>query len=298
MDEQHFARLSREILGFFDDPAVDELLINGAGSACLVASGRLSLAEAPFKSVAELALWCQNWARRLGVRLDPVVGAAGGSFQGHSFRWHCVLPPIAPDGPLFSLRRHRFELLNLSSFRLTSEQLGLIKEAMVRRSNLLICGPTGCGKTTILASLLKEFAPDERVIIVESLPELPLPTPYSARLIERQANLEQIGAVSLERLLRESLRLRPDRLVVGEVRGPEAKVFCEALMSGHEGVMATIHAASPSDAMAKLSYLAGMSSRSSSSPQWAGVPIEVLLMRRGVPPGVESLTKEAFVPSA
>jgi len=295
MDDQYFTKLSDEILGFFDDLSVDEVLINGTSSVCLVTGGRYALRSVPFQSPVELAVWCQTWARRQGVRLDPLVGAIGGSFQGHDYRWHSVLPPIAPDGPLFSLRRHRFNALDIHSFALTAAQILAIKAAMMRRANLLICGPTGCGKTSILAALLRAFAADERVIIVESLAELPLPTPYSVRLIERQANLEQIGGVGLERLLRESLRLRPDRLVVGEVRGPEARVLCEALMSGHGGVLATMHAGSPAEAVAKLRFLAGMSTFTSPSQRWEGAAIEVLQMQRGAPPHVESLTREVLV---
>ena len=298
MEARQFEQLTREIMQFFEDSDVDEVLVNGVASACAVQGDTLKAISASFESIKDLTLWSQHWARRLGVRLDPLVGAAGGSFDGQNYRWHCVMPPLAPDGPLFSIRRHRFDQLDLSRFEVDSDTLSKLEESMIKRANILICGPTGSGKTSVLSTLLRTYAGSERVILVESLPELPLPTPFSARLIERQANLEQVGAFGLDRLLREALRLRPDRLVVGEVRGAEAAVLCEALLSGHQGVMATIHAATSSEAVSKLGMLAGLTLRASSASRWCSIPIGVLKMQRGCPPRLASLSQEVIVPSA
>jgi pilus assembly protein CpaF len=146
-------------------------------------------------------------------------------------------------------------------------------------------------------ALLRRFAADERVVLVESLAELPLPSPCSVRLLERRPNLENIGAVSMTRLVQEALRLRPDRLVVGEVRGGEANALCQSLVSGHQGVMTTLHADNPEDAIAKLVLLAGSSSGRRSSPVWAGTLLQVIMMGRGTPPRLLSVTEQRFVPS-
>ena len=285
------------LMTFFSDPAVDELVVNGGCGVWLVLGDSLRAATSPFVHSEEVAMWAQELARHNGIRLDPLCGAAGGSLRDEAFRWHCVLPPLAPDGALFSLRRHRFDSLCLSDFRSSPGATEQLCGVMERRESLLIAGPTGGGKTTLLAALLRLHAASERVILVESLSELPLPSLCSVRLLERRPNLEGIGAVSLTRLVQEALRLRPDRLVIGEIRGHEAGAFCEALMSGHQGVMSTIHANNPSDAIARLSFLASSGGLRGAPHAWPGLELHVAMLERGMPPRLVSVSSHRFVPT-
>jgi pilus assembly protein CpaF len=286
-----------DLMTYFSDPAVDELVVNGGCGMWLVRGDRLRAASSPFAHAEEVAMWAQELARQQGIRLDPLCGAAGGSLPEQAFRWHCVLPPLAPDGTLFSLRRHRFDSLCISDFRACPNLMEQLRGVMQRREGLLIAGPTGSGKTTLLAALLRLHAASERVILVESLSELPLPSPCSVRLLERRPNLEGIGAVGLTRLVQEALRLRPDRLVIGEIRGHEAGAFCESLMSGHEGVMSTIHASNPDDAIARLSFLASSGGLHRAPTAWPGLELHVAMLERCIPPRLVSLSSHRFVPS-
>ena len=297
MEPQRQQYLLEHLLRFFENPQVDEVLVNGAASLWLVIANELVSRTNPFSSATELARWAQIFARSQGVRLDPVCGSAGGSFQEGVYRWHCVLPPLAPDGPLLCLRRHRFKDLQLHSFQADGSLLAELQTYMASRGNLLVAGPTGSGKTSIMAALLANHAQHERVVIIESTAELPLTSARAVRLLERRPNLEQVGAVPLELLLREALRLRPDRLVVGEVRGAEAGALCEALLTGHSGVMATIHASNAPDALVRLSLLAEGNRRASPIAGWEVMAISVLMMARGQPPALQSLTHHRFVPS-
>ena len=297
MDKARFFTLMSALMTHFSEPEVDELVVNGGCGMWLVIGDSLRSSISPFAHAEEVAMWAQELARHHGIRLDPLCGAAGGSLPEQAFRWHCVLPPLAPDGALFSLRRHRFDSLCLSDFRASPEVLEQLHGLMEQRESLLIAGPTGGGKTTLLAALLRHHAAKERVILIESLSELPVPSLCSVRLLERRPNLEGIGAVSLTRLVQEALRLRPDRLVIGEIRGHEAGAFCEALMSGHEGVMATIHANSPSDAIARLSFLASSGGASRAPNAWTGLGLHVAMLERGTPPRLRSVSNHRFVPS-
>ena len=275
----------KRFLDVFQDPEVDEVLINGSAAAWSVsATGAKALAP-PFSSPDALSDWLFAFAEEQGVRLDPVVGSAGGSWQDDTFRWHAVLPPLSRDGPLVSLRRHRFDAIALEHFDGREGTLLGLREVVRRRTALLIAGPTGSGKTTLLAALLREFAPTERIVSIEALPELPKLSPYAVRLVGRPANLQGHGAICLERLVAEALRLRPDRLVIGEIRAGEASAFVDATRAGHGGVMATIHAASTLDAIKRLKTLSG-------GLDCDGLGICVAVLSRGAPPRVETVVTQ------
>ncbi len=283
-DSPEFEAVWQDLLAFFADPTVDEVLVNGTHGLWLVQAAGLTGRPSPFASTAAFSGWLLALARREGVRLDPLCGAAGGSLMQESFRWHCVLPPLSQDGPLFSLRRHRFDVLSLCDFAAAPAVLAAVAAAMTARSCVLVAGPTGAGKTSLLVALLRAYAAAERVVIVEALAELPRVSAACVRLLERRANLENIGEVGMARLVSEALRLRPDRLVVGEIRGSEARVFVETLGTGHGGMMATIHAGSVEEALARLRCLAGPD---------GGVTrpaLHVVLVERGCPPRIRSLT--------
>jgi pilus assembly protein CpaF len=154
---------------------------------------------------------------------------------------------------------------------------------------ILIAGPTGSGKTTFLAAFLQEFCHLERTVILEAIPELPAPGPHGINLCERIASLEGMGAVSLERLVAESLRLRPDRLVFGEIRGREARAFWEAISSGHQATIGTIHAASADEARSRLAFLAASHGAPMIQEVSQAGAMGVIVLERGNPPRVVSV---------
>lgn len=272
----------RRLLAAFDDPSVDEVLVNGAHGAWAVGAAGTRSVSSPFGGEDELCDWLLAFAERREVRLDPVVGAAGGSLGDGDLRWHAVLPPLSRDGPLLSLRRHRFGQVRLGDFAGDPIDFARLREAMRRRVPLLIAGPTGSGKTTLLAALLKAEAAEERLVVIESLAELPRLSPYAVRLVARPPGLGGEGAVTVARLLAEALRLRPDRLVIGEIRDAEARAFVEAARAGHGGVMATIHAATPDEALRRLASLGG-------GIDCGDLPLVVAVTARGRPPRLVAL---------
>jgi pilus assembly protein CpaF len=272
----------------FSDARVDEILINGT-RGLFVSRGGPSFQEAPspFDDALVMTRWIQELAMRQGTRLDPLEPASGGSLEQGRFRWHAVLPPISQDGPIFSLRRHRMETLTLGDFEFDDQFLTSLERLLRERRSVVVCGPTGAGKTSILAALLREYAARERVVVLEDVPEIASISTSWIRLCARRASVEGQGAITLERLLAEALRLRPDRLVVGEIRGPEAAPFLQAMLSGHDGALTTIHAGSAEEAFERLALLA-----SQAIPEARALlrhlreqnKLAVLVMTRGCPP--------------
>ena len=297
MDGSQFKVIEETLFANFDRSEVDEILVNGDRGLWVVIGDRLELGFSPFSSLAQLAAWAQEMARRNGVRLDPICGSGGGSLQQNNFRWHCVLPPLTPDGALLAIRKHRFTQIGLDDFVASPETAAALRVIASTRCHLLIVGPTGSGKTSMMSAILSEYAEKERVVLVEALAELPLPSPCSVRLLERRPNLDNIGAISMTRLVQEALRLRPDRLVIGEVRGHEVAALCEALISGHGGVMATLHANDPDDALARLEVLASGSGWSKAARSWRGIDLSILMMSRGIPPKLTGIYQRHFVPT-
>ncbi len=184
-------------------------------------------------------------------------------------RVHAVLPPISTTGTLISIRvprRERFTIDGLvSGGSVSPQQAAILRSAIARRLNLLVTGAAGAGKTTLLAAMLAESSPDERIVLIEDVAELRVDHPHVVGLQARQSNLEGAGAVGLRQLVREALRMRPDRLVLGECRGAEVQDLLSALNTGHDGGAGTLHANSLADVPARLEALgalAGMSDRS------------------------------------
>ena len=287
-----FTRSVQErLMAHFADPEVVELLVNGVRGCTLIrASGESDQVASICKDPGELMRGVQGFARDQGVRLDPLQPAAGGEWRGAvgagdiHVRWHCVLPPIAPDGPLVSVRRHRFTTLLVDDFAISPEFRARIDEWLIGRRPLLVCGPTGAGKSTFLAALLGKYAKSERVLILEQIPELPCHELKWARIVARPPNFEGRGEFTLSRALEESLRLRPDRIVVGEVRGVEASALVHAVISGHDGVMATMHAGSVTDACLRLRTLLP-------AVESVVARFGIIVLARGVPPRVVAMSE-------
>lgn len=198
-------------------------------------------------------------ANAAGRRLDDAVAWVDAALPDGT-RLHAVLPPIAPDGPLLSLRvlGRRTPTLDelIVSGTIPGELLATLRSIVDCRLSFLVTGGTGAGKTTVLSALLSMVAPRERLVMVEDTPELQPRHPHAVRLLARPANVEGTGSVSLDDLVRQAMRMRPDRVVVGEVRGPEVVDMLAALNTGHEGGCATVHANAARDVPARVEALA------------------------------------------
>ena len=264
-------RLRAELLGagplqpLLDTPGVSDVLVNGPGSVWVDRGRGLERADVALGDPAEIRALATRLAAAGGQRLDdasPVVDAR----LPDGTRLHAVLPPIAPDGALISLRVLRgtaFRLEELVACRsLAPPVVDVIRALVARRANLLVSGATGTGKTTLLSALLSLVPPTERIVCIEEASELSPDHPHTLRLLVRRPNVERAGEVDLAALVRTALRMRPDRIVLGECRGQEVREMFTALNTGHEGGCATVHANTVHDVPARLEALgalAGMS---------------------------------------
>ncbi|MFP5377594.1 MAG: CpaF family protein [Acidimicrobiia bacterium] len=234
------------------DPGVTDLLVNGDGSVWVERGGVLVATGRRLRR-PEVELLIERIVTPLGLRVDrssPVVDAR----LPDGSRVHAVVPPVAVDGPCLAVRRFSVRPLPLTAW--CSEPVAeLLAAAVTAGWNVIVAGGTGAGKTTLLNALAGCASPAERVVTVEDAAELRLPQPHVLRLEARPPNAEGVGEVALRDLVRSALRLRPDRLVVGEVRGGEALDLLQALNTGHAGCLATVHANGPADALRRLETL-------------------------------------------
>jgi pilus assembly protein CpaF len=265
--EEIAARIVRDSVGLgplevlLADPAVEEVMVNGPGAVYIERGGRIEATDVAFADEEELRNAIERILAPLGRRVDelsPMVDArlADGS------RVNVVIPPLAIDGPLVSIRRFGArrpgpdELVARGT--LTVAQRRSLETAVVGHRSILVSGGTGSGKTTLLNALSSFIDPGERVVTIEDAAELRLQQPHVVRLESRPAGVEGRGEVAIRDLLRNALRMRPDRIVIGEVRGPEALDLLTALNTGHDGALSTVHANSPADALSRLETLALM----------------------------------------
>ncbi len=236
------------------DPTVDEIMVNGSRGTFVERAGRLEAVPMHLDDVGIRRLIDRILAP-LALRIDqasPIVDArlADGS------RLHAVIPPLAIDGPCLTIRRFGARDLTLDAFGLDEAGQEAVRVLITRGANVVVAGGTGSGKTTLLNALGGLLASEERIVTIEETAELRLPQPHVVRLEARPANAEGAGAVSVRELVRAALRMRPDRLVVGEVRGAEALDLIQALNTGHDGSISTVHANRPVDALRRLATLA------------------------------------------
>lgn len=241
------------------DTEVTDVLVNGPSEVWVDRGSGLQRSPVGFPDTASVARLAQRLAAAAGRRLDaaqPTVDAR----LPNGVRLHAVLPPISPVGPLISLRVARPRAFTIDELRdratVTTEVADLLRATVRKRVTFLVTGGTGSGKTTLLSSLLGEVAPPERIVLVEDSGELRPTHPHVVRLEARHANVEGTGQVDLRELVRQALRMRPDRLVVGEVRGAEVVDLLAALNTGHDGGCGTVHANSPEALPARLEALA------------------------------------------
>lgn len=257
------------------DNTVSDILVNTYKQVYIERHGMLERTAIRFQNDEHLLRIIDKIASSVGRRIDessPMVDArlADGS------RVNAVIPPLAVDGPILSIRKFSIDpytskdLLNFKS--LTPGMVDFLRSAVKSRINILVTGGTGSGKTTLL-NVLSGFIPDsERIITIEDSAELQLQQPHIVRMETRPSNIEGKGEVVQRDLVKNALRMRPDRIVVGEVRGGEALDMLQAMNTGHDGSLSTIHANSPRDALTRLEHMVGMS----------GVPIPALVVRQQI----------------
>ena len=234
------------------DPSVSEVMVNGGGAVWIERAGRLEQVECHVEEDETLRL-IERVVAPLGRhvdRLHPIVDAR----LPDGSRVHAMIRPLAVDGPNLTIRRfaaRRIPLERMCSPRVAA----LLRWAVAGRFNVLVSGGASAGKTTLLNALAAEIADDERVITVEDAAELRLPGTHVIRLESRPANSEGVGEVRVRELVRSALRMRPDRIVVGEIRGGEALDMLQAMNTGHDGSLSTCHANSPADALRRVETL-------------------------------------------
>lgn len=234
------------------DEAVTELMVNGDGRVWLERDGHLDATELTLPR-QEVDLLVERIVGPLGLRADRSSPIADARLPDGS-RVNVVVPPLAVDGPLITIRRFGVRAIPLGA--LCPPGVGeLLAWAVGARCNILVSGGTGAGKTTVLNALAAVLPAGERIVTVEDTAELRLPADHVVRLEARPASSEGLGATTIRQLVRNALRMRPDRIVVGEVRGPEALDMLWAMNTGHEGSMSTCHANSPLDALRRLEVM-------------------------------------------
>jgi pilus assembly protein CpaF len=271
LDEDARARLAAAVaqrsfgLGPLDpllaDPAVDEVMVNGPASVWIERGGRLERAEVTFASESDLRHAIERILAPLGRRVDEATPLVDARLPDGS-RVNVIIPPLALDGPVLTIRRFRARGFSADDLvaegTLTPPLRDFLARCVRARCNLLISGGTGSGKTTLLNALSAHIPDTERVVTVEDAAELRLRQPHVVRLETRPRSLEGRGEVTVRDLVRNALRMRPDRIVVGEVRGAEALDMLGAMSTGHEGSLSTVHAGSPEEALRRVETLALM----------------------------------------
>lgn len=274
------------LAGYAEEPGVTDLFVNGDAGLWIDRGHGAERVREWNRDEAEV--------RELAVRLVAVGGRHIDEATpcvdvrlGDGIRVHAVLPPVSSTGTLLSVRLPHadgFTLAELERVGMFAEHGARLRRAVEARENLLVTGAAGCGKTTLLAALLAEAASGERIVTIEDVAELRIRHPHVVGLEARQANLEGAGRLGLDSLLREALRMRPDRLVVGECRGSEIRELLAALNTGHDGGAGTLHANSLADVPARLEALgslAGMSAEAIARQTVSAIGLVLHLEQRG-----------------
>ena len=243
------------------DPSVSDILVTTPKLVYVERGGKLYRTPVEFKDDAHLLRIIEKVVSRVGRRVDessPLVDAR----LPDGSRVNAAIPPVAVDGPLLSIRRFGKHGLKgedlVAKLALTEGMLELLKGCVKARLNILICGGTGAGKTTLLNALSSYIPEDERIVTIEDAAELKLQQTHVARMETRPANVEGVGAIHIRNLVINALRMRPDRIIVGEVRSEEALDMLQAMNTGHDGSLTTIHANTPRDGLGRLEVMVGM----------------------------------------
>lgn len=260
--EETLLQFFAPIRPFLEDPNVTDIMINGPSQVYVERRGRLQLTEARFDSQEGLSAALRNAAQFTGKALDWERPILEGRLPDGS-RIEAILPPLAPDGPHVSIRRFFRETLTIARLiefgALTQDAADLLRAIVGSKLNVVVAGGTGSGKTSMLNALASYVPAGERVVVIEDSRELQLQRDHVVQLEARPPDAKGKGAVTIRDLFRATLRLRPDRIVVGEIRGGEALDLVQAMTSGHGGCLTTLHATYPRDTLTRLETMAMMS---------------------------------------
>lgn len=259
----------------FEDTSVKEIIINGADEIWFEQNGQLIPHHDQFLTSLTFKNFVDRICSEAQIKVDLAQPFADGRWR--EFRVHIAQAPLTHCSYHLTFRRaseHRWTLSSLQQNNwATAEQMAILKNLINEKKSLLFIGPTGCGKTTVLGACLKDLPSHERVVILEDTDELPRPNAASTKLLARPPLTKDLKEVTLNDLVKQSLRMRPFRLVVGEVRGGEAKDLLMALATGHCGSMGTLHASDPQQALLRLEMLVQMG-----APQWNVTAIRQLIL--------------------
>jgi len=282
------------------DPSVDEVMVNGPGAVYVERRGRLERVGVEFAGEAELMHAIERVLAPLGRRVDEASPLCDARLADGS-RVNVVIPPLSLSGPCLTVRRFRregFSLRELVGNRTLPAALAeLLAVSVAARASILVSGGTGSGKTTTLNALSGAIPGEERIVTIEDAAELRLRQRHVVRLEARPANLEGRGEVTIRQLVRNALRMRPDRIVVGEVRGAEALDMLQALNTGHDGSLTTVHANSPEDALRRvetLALMAGVGLPHEAVREQAASALDLIVHQARLPDGsraIESVTE-------
>ncbi|MFZ5809021.1 MAG: CpaF family protein [Chloroflexota bacterium] len=271
---------------FLDDSQVSEIMVNGAKKVYVEKEGRIVKTNVTFENDAQVIALIERVIRPLGRRIDPDHPAVDGRLPDGS-RFNAIIPPVAIDGPSITIRKFARERLTVEKLiefgSLTPAVAEFLHACVVARLNIVISGGTGSGKTTLL-NVLSGFIPEhERIVTIEDSAELQLNQEHVVRLETKPPDLEGKGEVRIRDLVRNALRMRPDRIVVGECRGGEALDMLQAMNTGHDGSMTTLHANTPRDALSRLETLTLM----------AGMDLPIRIVREQIASAVDMIIQIA-----
>lgn len=275
-----------------DDPAVTDVLVNGSNGIWVDRGDGLtripdSKIESNLKNDAGVRALAVRLAATCGQRLDDASPIVDGTFSS-GVRLHAVLPPLSAEGPLISLRTHRRKALTLAQLianhSVHPDFAPILQAFVAKKANVIISGATGSGKTTFLNAMLQLVPVNERILIIEESAELRPNHPHIVHLQVRHANVQGVGEITMSALVRAAMRMRPDRIVLGECRGAEVRDVLSALNTGHEGGWATIHANSAEDVPARLialGALAGMNEEAVAAQAASALDAVIHIRRQG-----------------
>jgi pilus assembly protein CpaF len=261
--------LTDDMIGFgpleplLRDDSISDIMVNGPDAVFIEVRGKLQKSTVRFRDSAHAAMVAQKMVATIGRRVDESSPLCDARLPDGS-RVNVIFPPLALDGPCISIRKFAKKKLDFTSMVANGSMVPavarLLEIAARCRLNILVSGGTGSGKTTLLNALSRMISPDERVVTIEDAAELQLQQPHVVRLETRTANLEGRGEINQRELLRNALRMRPDRIIVGEVRGPEAYDMLQAMNTGHDGSISTVHANTTRDAVSRVENMVQMGS--------------------------------------
>ncbi|WP_426377543.1 CpaF family protein [Desulforudis sp. 1031] len=281
-----------EVLGYgpitplLKDPDINEVMVNGPNQVYVERNGRLERSDVTFKDNEHVMHVIEKIVAPLGRRIDEAMPMVDARLPDGS-RVNAIIPPLALDGPTLTIRkfaRERLKIEDLLRFGTLTQEMAKMLEICVKgRLNILVSGGTGSGKTTTL-NVLSSFIPDdERIITVEDAAELQLHQEHTVRLESRPPNIEDKGAITIRDLVRNALRMRPDRIVVGEVRGGEALDMLQAMNTGHDGSLTTGHANSPRDMLSRLETMVLM----------AGMDLPIKAIREQIASAIDIIVQQS-----